>query len=80
MSDSRFILKTCGTTRLLETVGRLIDLAREYCGLHAIVNVYYSRKNFARPELQFGPHGSFEREMARLDEYFEGEIASFSSP
>uniref|UniRef100_A0A914VN07 S-adenosylmethionine decarboxylase proenzyme n=1 Tax=Plectus sambesii TaxID=2011161 RepID=A0A914VN07_9BILA len=75
VSDSRFILKTCGTTRLLDTVGRLLDLAREYCGLNSVLNVYYSRKNFARPELQIGPHGSFEHEIARLDDHFEDGAA-----
>ena len=33
-------------------------------------DIYYSRKNFARPELQQTPHRSFEQEVALLDELF----------
>ncbi len=33
-------------------------------------NVFYSRKNFERPELQLQPHRSFEQEVGLLDQLF----------
>ena len=33
-------------------------------------DIFYSRKNFERPELQLKPHRSFEQEVALLDEMF----------
>ena len=33
-------------------------------------DIFYSRKNFARPELQLKPHRSFEQEVVLLDEMF----------
>ena len=35
-------------------------------------DVFYSRKNFKRPELQMGPHQAFEQEVALLDTFFKG--------
>ncbi len=32
--------------------------------------IYYSRKNFERPDLQMKPHRSFEQEVALLDRIF----------
>ncbi len=36
VSKRRFILKTCGTTLLLQALVPLLELAREYCGFDAI--------------------------------------------
>lgn len=36
VSKRRFILKTCGTTLLLQALVPLLQLAREYCGFDAI--------------------------------------------
>lgn len=36
VSKRRFILKTCGTTLLLQALMPLLELAREYCGFDAI--------------------------------------------
>lgn len=33
-------------------------------------DIFYSRKNFARPELQLKPHRSFKQEVATLDKIF----------
>jgi S-adenosylmethionine decarboxylase len=72
---THLILKTCGETTLLYAVQPLLDLAREYCGFDVIDQVFYSRRKFLRPELQKGPHASFEHEVAYLDTLFEGGCA-----
>jgi hypothetical protein len=35
-------------------------------------DVFYSRKNFERPDLQMSPHQAFEQEVALLDTFFKG--------
>jgi hypothetical protein len=35
-------------------------------------DVFYSRKNFKRPDLQTSPHQAFEQEVALLDTFFKG--------
>jgi uncharacterized membrane protein len=35
-------------------------------------DVFYSRKNFKRPDLQASPHQAFEQEVALLDTFFKG--------
>ncbi|GMS98343.1 hypothetical protein PENTCL1PPCAC_20518 [Pristionchus entomophagus] len=71
VSDRRVILKTCGSTKLLATISRLLELAETYSGLDQVVNVYYSRKNFSRPDLQPKLHRSFDSEMDYLDRFFD---------
>lgn len=75
ISDSRIILKTCGTTRLLHALDRLLHLAEKYCHLDLVSNVFYSRKNFMHPERQPFPHHSFEEEIDYLDNYFQDGAA-----
>uniref|UniRef100_A0A915DWN3 S-adenosylmethionine decarboxylase proenzyme n=1 Tax=Ditylenchus dipsaci TaxID=166011 RepID=A0A915DWN3_9BILA len=70
ISDRRFILKTCGNTQLLATVDKIMQLAREYSGMDAVANVYYSRKNFLKPNLQPVMHRCFDEEVQQLDNYF----------
>ena len=36
VSKRRFILKTCGTTLLLQALVPLLEVARQYCGFDAI--------------------------------------------
>lgn len=36
-------------------------------------NVFYSRKNYKKPELQISPHQAFEEEVALLDTFFSGK-------
>ncbi|KAG0712402.1 S-adenosylmethionine decarboxylase proenzyme [Chionoecetes opilio] len=72
ISARRFILKTCGTTTPLSCLLLLISLAKEYAGYDVVQDLYYSRKNFKRPELQMSPHRTFEDEASMLDQLFAG--------
>ncbi|XP_062534525.1 S-adenosylmethionine decarboxylase proenzyme-like isoform X1 [Armigeres subalbatus] len=71
VSQRRWILKTCGTTTPLQCLQPLLRLASEIAGYGEIENLFYSRKNFKRPELQVSPHRGFEEEVAFLDSFFE---------
>lgn len=52
VSKRRFILKTCGTTLLLQALVPLLELAREYCGFDAIeVTVTQQHHSCFRSEL-----------------------------
>ncbi|XP_032877882.1 S-adenosylmethionine decarboxylase proenzyme isoform X2 [Amblyraja radiata] len=70
VSKRRFILKTCGTTLLLQALEPLLDLAREYCGFDSIQDFFYSRKNFVKPAHQEYPHRNFQEEVEFLDLVF----------
>uniref|UniRef100_A0A8D3E488 adenosylmethionine decarboxylase n=1 Tax=Scophthalmus maximus TaxID=52904 RepID=A0A8D3E488_SCOMX len=70
VSKRRFILKTCGTTLLLQALVPLLELAREYCGFDAIENFFYSRKNFMKPTHQEFPHRNFQEEVDFLSQIF----------
>ena len=70
VSQRRFILKTCGITTPLECISDLVSMAKQYTGFDTIEDIFYSRKNFERPDLQLKPHRSFEQEVALLDEMF----------
>jgi S-adenosylmethionine decarboxylase len=69
--NTKIILKTCGTTTLLNALPRLLEIAKGV-GLHEVENLFYSRRNFLEPDLQHGPHKSFEQEVKLLDEHFDG--------
>ncbi|RCN25485.1 hypothetical protein ANCCAN_28802, partial [Ancylostoma caninum] len=71
VSKRRLILKTCGSTRLLAALPTTIQLANDYEGFDQVVSVYYSRKNFLRPELQPEEHRSFDAEVEYLDSFFQ---------
>lgn len=73
--DFRLILKTCGSTRLLYVLDYLLHLARKYSSLNVVIGVFYSRKNFMRPDRQPLLHRNFEREINYLDRYFENGSA-----
>lgn len=79
ISDFRIILKTCGTTRLLHTIGRILHLAKWYSNMDKVISVFYSRKNFMHPEKQPYPHSSFESEIDFLESYFTGMISQIST-
>jgi len=51
VSKRRWILKTCGTTTPLKCLGLLLKLA-EANGFDVVADLFYSRKNFTRPEAQ----------------------------
>lgn len=67
ISKSRFILKTCGQTTLLLAIKPLIKLVRETCGFE-LKDIFYSRKNFLRPDLQPAVHRNFVDEVEHLEE------------
>jgi S-adenosylmethionine decarboxylase len=71
VSKRRWILKTCGTTTPLQCLQPLLDVAIEIAGYEEIEDLFYSRKNYKRPELQCSPHRGFEEEVAYLDQYFD---------
>ncbi|XP_058815864.1 S-adenosylmethionine decarboxylase proenzyme isoform X1 [Topomyia yanbarensis] len=71
VSKRRWILKTCGTTTPLQCLEPLLRLASEIAGYSEIDDLFYSRKNFKRPEMQVSPHRGFEEEVAFLDSFFE---------
>lgn len=71
VSKRRWILKTCGTTTPLQCLEPLLRLASEIAGYGEIDDLFYSRKNFKRPEMQVSPHRGFEEEVAFLDSFFE---------
>lgn len=75
VSKRCFILKTCGSTTLLKAVKPLLFLVQELTGFDEVLDIFYSRKNFMRPELQDKPHTSFEDEVEVLDELFEDGAA-----
>lgn len=66
----RIILKTCGQTTLLNAIEPLLYLAKEFAGYDEVLDVFYSRKNFMRPELQDKMHSNFEREIELLNSKF----------
>jgi S-adenosylmethionine decarboxylase len=59
----RLTLKTCGTTTLLHSIEKILEIAREHCQLDKIEAVFYSRKAFLFPEQQTFPHGSWSDEV-----------------
>jgi S-adenosylmethionine decarboxylase len=36
-----------------------------------LVDLFYSRKNYKRPDLQISPHHGFDEEVAYLDQFFD---------
>ncbi|CAH1108250.1 unnamed protein product [Psylliodes chrysocephalus] len=70
VSKRRFILKTCGTTTPLLCLEPLLLMAEQYAGFTEVEDLYYSRKNFKRPDLQVMPHQHFDQEVALLDTLF----------
>lgn len=71
VSKRRWILKTCGTTTPLECLEPLLKMAEQIAGYKDVEDLFYSRKNFKRPELQVSPHRGFEEEVALLDSFFD---------
>ena len=71
VSKRRWILKTCGTTTPLQCLEPLLQMATEIGGYAEIEDLFYSRKNYKKPELQVSPHRAFEEESAFLDQFFD---------
>lgn len=82
----KVILKTCGTTTLLQGLRTLLRIAAVEAGLpfHNVktlddervaatpYRLFYSRKNFLYPEKQPAPHRSWGQEVKFLDDNFTG--------
>jgi len=68
ISAKRFIIKTCGITKLLLAVQPCIQLAYKHANMLKVHNFFYSRRVFLRPEEQVGVHKKFDDEVAFLDE------------
>ncbi|XP_012270444.2 S-adenosylmethionine decarboxylase proenzyme isoform X2 [Orussus abietinus] len=80
VSKRRLILKTCGTTTPLQCLEPLLHLVEQYTGFDEVEDLFYSRKNYKRPELQMPPHQAFEEEVALLDTFFpDGEAYCLGS-
>lgn len=71
VSKRRWILKTCGTTRTLECLEPLLRMAENLAGYNEVDYLFYSRKNFKRPDLQVSPHRGFDEEILLLDSFFD---------
>ena len=48
------------------------DLARAYCDMDIVDDIFYSRRNFLRPEEQDLLHSSFAIETKHLNAHVEG--------
>ncbi|CAG0879225.1 unnamed protein product [Cyprideis torosa] len=75
ISKRRFILKTCGSTALMVCIKPLLAAAAEFAGFDRVEDIFYSRKNFARPDLQPQPHHDFSAEVDSLDRLFKDGAA-----
>lgn len=66
----KMMVKTCGTTTLLNVIPKLIEYAQE---LNLEIEfVMFSRKNYMFPTKQMGPHSYWEDEVNHLNNYFDG--------
>ncbi|GIL89373.1 hypothetical protein Vretimale_18707 [Volvox reticuliferus] len=71
---TKWILKTCGTTRLLNSVSRLLEVARAL-GMKPR-RCKYTRASFLFPENQPFPYTAFEHEVGFLNEHFGAMCAN----
>lgn len=66
----KVVLKTCGTTKLLLSIPRVLELAAELS--LPVLSVKYSRGTFIFPSAQPSPHRSFSEEVSVLNGFFGG--------
>jgi S-adenosylmethionine decarboxylase len=66
----KVVIKTCGTTKLLLAIPRILELAKELS--LPLAAVKYSRGTFIFPDAQSSPHKNFADEVAFLNRYFGG--------
>ncbi|CAL9179008.1 S-adenosylmethionine decarboxylase proenzyme [Musa acuminata AAA Group] len=64
----KIILKTCGTTKLLLSIPRILDLAADLS--LSVLSAKYSRGTFIFPGAQPSPHRSFSEEVSVLNGFF----------
>ncbi|XP_016472419.1 S-adenosylmethionine decarboxylase proenzyme-like [Nicotiana tabacum] len=79
----KVILKTCGTTKLLLSIPRILKLAEKFS--LGVDSVKYSRGTFIFQNYQLTPHRSFSEEVAFLNLFFKnghayvlGDLSSLS--
>lgn len=65
---TKYILKTCGTTKLLCSVPRLIEMAAEMCMKPS--RSKFTRASYLFPEQQHFPHTSFDDETVFMQDIF----------
>jgi len=75
VSKRRIILKTCGNTTPLLCLKMMLQLVKNYAAFDEVQDLFYSRKNYKRPELQHEPHRTFSAEAALLDGMFHDGAA-----
>jgi S-adenosylmethionine decarboxylase len=71
VSKRRVIIKTCGTTKCLQSLELIIAAAKKFCNLNLVQDIFYSRRNFREPERQTRMHATFENEVKHLDSIIE---------
>jgi len=59
---------------ILFSLKSLLYLVRRYAGFDEVQDLFYSRKNYKRPELQQEPHRTFADEATLLDSMFHGNF------
>eukprot|EP01097_Dermamoeba_algensis_P002998 TRINITY_DN2205_c0_g1_i1.p1 TRINITY_DN2205_c0_g1~~TRINITY_DN2205_c0_g1_i1.p1 ORF type:complete len:344 (+),score=14.47 TRINITY_DN2205_c0_g1_i1:120-1151(+) len=64
----KIMIKTCGTTTLLNMLPRLMDRAKRLC--LGVEFFCYSRKNYNFPHKQHFPHNDFRHEVDYLHKFF----------
>lgn len=69
----KIVIKTCGTTKLLLAIPRILELAVELS--LPLAAVKYSRGTFIFPDAQPSPHKNFADEVDFLNRYF-GDLKS----
>lgn len=78
ISQNRFIIKTCGITKLLLSVQPIINLARKYGKMNKVHSFFYSRRVYLHPEEQLGVHKTFQTEVQFLQDIIpEGKSYEF---
>ena len=73
----KVILKTCGTTTLLKTVGKFIEYSAKVDSKPEFL--VFTRKNLNFPHKQHFPHTNFDNETEYLNNYFQGESYTLGS-
>jgi len=66
----KIMVKTCGTTTLLECIPKVLEIGSSL-GLN-VEFVMFSRKNYLFPHKQKNPHNLWNDEVEYLSKYFEG--------
>lgn len=77
ISKRRVILKTCGSTLCLQAFPHIVKLVKNFCGLDVVADIFYSRKNFMKPDRQPHVHTSFQNEIRFLDKHLNGQSAAY---